>query len=152
MKSKKEKATIRNAEREDLQAIYNLVVELATFEKEPEAVTSTIEDYEKAFDSGLIHAFVAEIDDKVVGMALYYVTFSTWKGQNLYLEDFYVKERYRSCGIGQRLLDEFIKKAKAMNCKMVKWQVLDWNENAIKLYKKNNAQIEKCWFDCKIFF
>ena len=143
---------IRSAQREDLQSIYNLVVELAIFEEEPDAVTSTLVDYEEAFDNGLIHAFVAEIANEVVGMALYYVTFSTWKGQNLYLEDFYVKESHRSFGIGQRLFDAYIKKASAMNSKMVKWQVLDWNEKAIKFYKKNNTMIEKCWFDCKIFF
>ena len=143
---------IRKAQREDLEGIYGLVKELAEFEKEGDAVKSSREDYEKAFDEDLIRAHVAEIDGKIVGMALYYMTFSTWRGHMLYLEDFCVTEQYRSRGIGQKLFEAYINEAKERGCKMVKWEVLDWNERAIKFYKRNNATIEKHWWDGKIIF
>jgi len=86
---------VRDAVREDLSSILGLVVELAVYEVEPDAVTASIDDYYRAFDEGLIRAHVAVDDGEVVGMALYYMTFSTWKGHMLHLEDFYVKEAYR---------------------------------------------------------
>ena len=143
---------IRIAKRSDVEAIYHLVVQLAIFEKEPDAVTSTLEDYLTSFDNGLIEALVATEDSQVIGMALYYMTFSTWKGKMLYLEDFYVKEKYRSLGTGQQLFDAFINVAKAKGCSMVKWQVLDWNKAAIKFYKRNGATIEDHWYNGKVIF
>ena len=143
---------IRKARREDIDGIYGLVKELAEFEKEGDAVKSSREDYEKAFDEDLIRAHVAEVEGKIVGMALYYMTFSTWRGHMLYLEDFCVTEKYRSKGIGQKLFDAYINEAKDRGCKMVKWEVLDWNERAIKFYKRNKATIEKHWWDGKIIF
>ncbi|MEM9548123.1 MAG: GNAT family N-acetyltransferase [Bacteroidota bacterium] len=143
---------IRKAIRKDLNGIYQLVKGLAVYEEEPEAVTTTIQDYEKAFDEGLIHAHVAEDDGKIVGMAFYYMTFSTWRGHMLYLEDFYVRDEYRSQGLGQQLFDAYIDEAKSRGCKMVKWEVLDWNEKAVKFYERNGATIEKQWWDGKIIF
>lgn len=143
---------LRKATKEDLQGILDLVVGLAVYEKEPDAVTATIEDYTKAFQEGLISAHVAVDGDQLVGMALYYMTFSTWRGHMLYLEDFYVMEEYRSSGIGQLLFDEYLAEAKSRECKMVKWEVLDWNLKAVKFYEKNGAIIEKYWWDCKIIF
>ena len=143
---------IRKAERKDLQSILDLVIELAVFEKEPDAVKATIADYERAFDEELTSAHVAELDGKVVGMALYYMTFSTWKGHMLHLEDFYVQAAYRSSGIGQMLFDKFIEESKVRKCAMVRWQVLDWNTNATKFYERNGATVEKNWWNCKIIF
>ena len=85
-------------------------------------------------------------------MTLYYMTYSTWKGKMLYLEDFVVKADQRNKGIGQLLFDAFIEVAKAKKCRMVKWQVLDWNEPAIRFYEKNNATIETEWWTAKIIF
>jgi GNAT superfamily N-acetyltransferase len=95
---------------------------------------------------------VAELNDEILGMALYYMTFSTWRGSMLYLEDFYVSENYRSAGIGQLLFDAYINEAKERGCKMVKWEVLDWNTEAIKFYERNGAVIEKQWWKGKIIF
>ena len=143
---------IRKAIRSDLTGILGLVKELAIFEKEEDAVKARIDDYETAFDEGLISAHVAEKDGKIIGMALYYMTFSTWKGHMLYLEDFYVTEHHRSGGVGQKLFDAYLQEAKDRGCKMVKWEVLDWNDKAIKFYKRNGATIETQWWDGKIIF
>jgi len=143
---------IRKAKRDDLGGIYQLVKDLAIYEEEPDAVKSTLEDYQKAFDENLISAHVAEENGSIIGMALYYMTFSTWRGHMLYLEDFYVKEQHRSSGTGQQLFDAYINEAKSRGCKMVKWEVIDWNEKAIKFYERNGATIEKHWWDGKIIF
>lgn len=143
---------IRKAKLEDYSSILDLVVELAVFEEEPDAVTAKLDDYKKAFSEQLINAHVAEDNGQVVGMALYYMTFSTWKGHMLYLEDFYVKESYRSHGVGQLLFDAFIGVAKERKCKMVKWQVIDWNDKAVKFYERNGATVEKNWWNCKVIF
>lgn len=144
--------TIRKATLSDIPAIYGLVVELAVFEKEPEAVTARLADYESAYEEGLIRVHVAEDDGAVVGMTVTYMTFSTWKGKMLYLEDFYVKATHRSQGVGQQLFDAYITEAKNLECSMVKWQVLDWNTEAIRFYERNEATIEKQWYNGKIIF
>ena len=148
----KGKPHIRFAESADLEAIRGLVIELAIFEKEPDAVLATNDDYLKAFESGLIKVLVAEIADQIVGMALFYDTFSTWKGKMLYLEDFVVKEKHRSEGIGKALFDATLAYAKESGCKLMKWQVLDWNEKAIKFYEREGAMIEREWWNGKIVF
>ena len=146
------KPIIRKATKADLTAILGLVVELAVYEKEPEAVTAKLRDYTQAYEDGLISAHVATIDEVVVGMALYYDTFSTWKGKMLYLEDFYVKSEFRSLGIGQLLFNAFIETAKLRACKMVKWEVIDWNDRAVQFYIDNGATIDKQWWNAKIIF
>lgn len=143
---------IRKARIDDVPSLYNLVYELAVFEKEPEALTTSLKSYEDAFSENLIDAIVAEDQGEIVGMVLYYMTFSTWKGKSLYLEDFYVKEAYRQFGIGQSLFDAYLEEAKARSAQMTKWQVLDWNEVGINFYKKNNAVIETNWWNGKIYF
>jgi len=143
---------IRKVQKNEISAVYDLIVELAIYEKEPNAVTAKIEDYYTSYDNGLIDMYVVVDSGNIVGMALYYMTFSTWKGKMLYLEDFYIKEEYRSKGTGQELFDAFIKEAKDQHCNMVKWQVLDWNVKAIKFYERNGAEIEKQWFNGKIIF
>lgn len=141
---------IRKAEKKDIPSIYNLVVELAVFENEPKAVTISIKDYENNFNEGLFEAIVAEQQGHILGMALYYMTFSTWKGKMLYLEDFVVTKSSRKKGIGQLIFDAVILEAQKKKAKLLKWQVLDWNKPAIIFYKKNNALIEKEWYNGKL--
>jgi len=147
-----ENITLRKAKREDLNDIRQLVVELAIFEKEPDAVKATLKDYQDAFDSELITCIVAEDDSITIGMTLFYDTFSTWRGKMLYLEDFYVKPEYRGKGVGSALFDAVVAEAKATGCKMMKWQVLDWNQSAIDFYDVKGATIEREWYNGKIIF
>lgn len=144
---------IRQATADDLPAIYRLVAELAEYEKEPEALTATIEDYRKDFAAGFFEAVVAEdtASGHIAGMALYYLTYSTWKGRMLYLEDFVVESASRQMGLGQQLFEAVFDRARAHACRLVKWQVLDWNEPAIAFYRKQGAIIEDNWWSCKIF-
>lgn len=142
---------IEPAQREDMPAIHKLVGELAIYEKAEQEFVASLEDYYHGFDARVFEAIVARVNGQVVGMALFYLTYSTWKGRMLYLEDFVVLEAHRKEGLGQLLFDAFIDRAKAMECRLVKWQVLDWNEPAIKFYRKNNAIIEKEWWNGKIF-
>ncbi|MEM9917045.1 MAG: GNAT family N-acetyltransferase [Bacteroidota bacterium] len=142
---------LRKAQYEDLEAIYGLVYELAVYEKEPEALVASLEDYQENFTQGVFETIVAEENGRIVGMALYYMTYSTWKGRMLYLEDFIVTESHRRRGIGQLLFDAFIQEARHQKARLTKWQVLDWNQAAINFYEKNKASIEKGWWNVKIF-
>lgn len=148
----KMEVTTRKGTYEDLAAVHQLVYELALYEKEPEALTATLADYQTDFKAGYFETEVAEINGEVVGMVLFYNTYSTWKGRMMYLEDFVVKEDQRGRGIGQLLFDRFLAIAREKGARMVKWQVLDWNTPAIEFYKKNKAIIEKGWWNGKIFF
>lgn len=143
--------TIRKATSADLQAIHNLVRELAVYEKAEKEFVASLEDYQSDFAADIYQAHVAAVDGQVVGMALYYMTYSTWKGRMLYLEDFVVLGKYRRLGLGQMLFDAFLQEAKERQCRLVKWQVLDWNEPALRFYRKNKAVIEKEWWNGKIF-
>jgi len=149
---KLDRITISDAHETDLEQVFNLVKQLALYEKEPASVTTDIDEYRKCFKEGVFEAVLAKLDDEIVGMALYYVTFSTWRGKMMYLEDFIVQEEYRKMGIGELLFDEYIKISKLKNAKMVKWQVLDWNKPAVKFYEKKGATIEKNWWNGKIIF
>ncbi len=142
---------VRKATKNDLEAIYGLVKELAIYEKEPEAVTATLEDYQNDFAEGVFEANVALYGEEIVGTTIYYMSYSTWKGKMLYLEDFVVKEAFRQKGVGQLLFDAYLAVAKEKKAVMVKWQVLDWNEPALNFYERNNAIIEKNWWSGKIF-
>ncbi len=143
---------IRKGEKKDLPGVLELIHELAAFEKAPDAVTNTIKEMEQdAFGVQPVFEFhVAETEGRIVGITLYYIKYSTWKGRGLYLEDLVVTEKYRGQGIGKKLLDVFMQEAKAMGAKQVHWQVLDWNTPAINFYKKINASIEAEWWDCKM--
>jgi GNAT superfamily N-acetyltransferase len=143
---------IRKGTKTDLPAVLNLVKELAIYEKAPNEVTVTLSDMERdGFGENPIFSFfVAETDGKVVGIALYYIKYSTWKGKCVFLEDIIVTEAYRQYGIGKKLFDEVVKVAKAMNVKRLEWQVLEWNEPAIKFYKKLNAHFDEEWINCKL--
>ncbi|HHB78367.1 MAG TPA: GNAT family N-acetyltransferase [Saprospiraceae bacterium] len=140
---------IRKAQYVDLESIREMVVELAIFEREPDAVTATLADYQKLFKEGLFDCIVAEIDNRIIGIALYYDTFSTWKGKMMYLEDIVVHQTYRNQGIGSLLFEAFIKEAKENGAVLAKWQVLDWNKDAIKFYENKKAYVEKGWWNVK---
>ncbi len=142
--------TIRKAIASDLPAIYNLVYELAVYEKEPHALTATLADYEQNFQNGIFEAHVVQLGDIIIGMGLYYLTYSTWKGRMLYLEDFIITEHHRRRGYGQLLFEAIVQEARKKAAVLLKWQVLDWNIPAIKFYKKNRAIIEKDWWNGKI--
>ncbi len=148
----KNKIQLRPIENRDLKAVLGLVKELAIYEKEPEAVSASVSDYISAFESGWFKGEVAEFDQEIVGMTIYYNTFSTWKGRMMYLEDFYVKPSHRRYGIGSLLFESFLANSKAAGCVLVKWQVLDWNELALDFYAKQNAEIQKNWWNGIIRF
>jgi len=139
--------TIRKADKNDLAAIHALVTELAVYENEPDAVTATLTDYKTDFEAGIFQAQVAEDEEGIVGMALYYMAYSTWKGRMLFLEDFVVTQRYRRKGVGKLIFEAVIEEARRLKANRMKWQVLDWNEPAINFYKKYNARIESGWLN-----
>lgn len=142
---------IRKATANDLPAIHALVAELARYEKAEEEFIASLEDYRRDFAEGVFQSIVAEVDGQVVGMMLYYMTYSTWKGKMLYLEDFVLLEQFRRQGIGTRLFDAFLEEARSLGCRLVKWQVLDWNKPALDFYEKYQAIIEKEWWNGKLF-
>lgn len=139
--------TIRNAQKEDMAKVLELIKELAVFEEEPDAVEVTVEELENdGFGSApAFHCFVATVNYQVVGAALVYTRFSTWKGKILHLEDLIVNETMRGYGIGTALLDEVVKYGHQMNAKRINWEVLDWNTKAIALYEKKGAKILRDW-------
>jgi GNAT superfamily N-acetyltransferase len=141
---------IRFAHAADAPAIHALVRELAIFEKAPEAHTATINDYIADMEAGFFQCLVAEVAGQVVGIALYHRAYSTWRGRQMYLEDFVVAEAYRSLGIGQLLFDKVVAEARKDKCLQLKWQVLDWNTDAIRFYKRQDADIESEWLTGKL--
>lgn len=143
---------IRKATIHDMEDVRQLVIALAIYEKEPEAVIATTNDYKEAFEKGIFEVMVAVDGSKIIGMVLYYMTFSTWKGKCMYLEDFFVLPEYRKLGIGQQLFDAYIEATQRSGARMAKWQVLDWNESAHEFYRKNNAILETNWWNGKMHF
>ncbi|MDQ3277089.1 MAG: GNAT family N-acetyltransferase [Bacteroidota bacterium] len=144
--------TIRRAVREDCARILELVKELAEYERAPQEVTVTLEHFEESGfgEKPVWWAFVAELDGRVEGFALYYIRFSTWKGQRMYLEDFLVTEKLRGQGIGKRLFDTLIVEAREKGFTGIVWQVLEWNEPAINFYKKYKANFDAEWVNCSV--
>jgi GNAT superfamily N-acetyltransferase len=140
---------IRIVRKEDCPRLLELVHELALFERAPAEVTVTLDEFEDAGfgDTPVWKAFVAEVDHVIVAFALYYVRYSTWKGCRMYLEDLIVTEEMRGKGLGKLLFDRLITEAKEMGFTGMVWQVLDWNEPAIKFYKKYEASIEAGWLN-----
>ena len=145
---------IRKAVRKDCARMMELIQELATYEKAPDEVTVSLSHFEESgFGQNPVWwAFVAEVSGVVVGMALYYVRYSTWKGQRMYLEDLLVTEEMRGKKIGSLLFDALIQEAKDKKFIGMNWQVLDWNEPAINFYKKYNASLDPEWLNCAISF
>jgi GNAT superfamily N-acetyltransferase len=140
---------IRFAVKEDCVRLLELIHELAVYEKAPEEVTVTLEEFEQAgFGlSPVWKAFVAEKNGTIVGFALYYTRYSTWKGCRLYLEDFIVTENERGNGVGKLLFDSVVNEAKDKGYNGMVWQVLDWNEPAINFYNKYSASLESGWLN-----
>lgn len=145
---------IRRAQLTDCKRLLELIQELADYEKAPQEVTVTLEHFiESGFgEKPVWWAFVAEVDGNVEGFALYYIRYSTWKGQCLYLEDFYVTEKLRGNGTGKLLFDRVIEEAKEKGFNRMVWQVLDWNEPAINFYKKYDAVLDPEWINGTLYF
>lgn len=131
-----------------MPAVLELIKELAEFEKEPDAVVTTVEILEEEGfgENPLFHVFVAEVEGKIEGMALVYYRFSTWKGRTLHLEDLIVREEKRGTGLGNALYKTVIKYAKEQGLRRVEWVVLDWNKHAIDFYERSGANILKGWY------
>jgi GNAT superfamily N-acetyltransferase len=131
----------------DMKAVLDLIQELATFENEPDAVLVTVEDLirDGFCEQPLFHVFVAEVQSEVVGIALYYYRYSTWKGKTIHLEDLVVNEKMRGLGVGFALYSEIIKQAKKDKVRRIEWAVLDWNTPAIEFYKKSGARVLDDW-------
>lgn len=147
------KINIRKAVKDDCQSMMQLIKELAVYEKAPEEVTVSFDHFVKSGfgETPVWWAFVAEVDEKVVGFALYYIRYSTWKGQRLYLEDILVNEPYRGNGIGKLLFDRLLEEVKEKKFSGMVWQVLDWNEPAINFYKKyTGVNFDNEWVNCSL--
>ena len=144
---------IRVASANDCSEILELIKELAVFEKQPDAVILSEEELIKsAFsENPWVYVYVAEMDSKVVGMALYYFGFSTWKGRSLHLEDLIVNEKYRKLGIGKALMNQVLQIAKTEKVQRMSWEVLDWNTPAIEFYKSLGTMFYKDWWLCRLF-
>ena len=145
---------IRPAVKEDCKRMMELIHELAVYEKAPEQVVVNFEHFVASGfgEKPVWWALVAEVDGKVEGMALYYIRYSTWKGQRMYLEDLVVAENMRGHKIGSLLFDALIEEAKAKNFNGMNWQALDWNEPALNFYRKYNSGFDPEWVNCAIDF
>ena len=145
---------IRKGIREDVPVMFELIKELALYEKAPEQVTNTVEQmYLDGFgENPIFGSIVAEVEGEVVGLALYYYRYSTWKGKRLYLEDLIVSEKMRGKGLGEKLLEATIQQGKDDACTGVMWQVLDWNEPAINFYKKFGTKMDGEWINVHLDF
>ena len=141
------KFKIRNAAPADMPRVLELIKELASFEKEPDAVLVSLEELTKAGfgDDPLYHCFVAEVENKVEGMALVYPRYSTWQGPVIHLEDLIVSKFMRGKGIGSALLVQVVKYGKEKGVRRIGWEVLDWNEPAIKFYESKGANVMRDW-------
>ena len=143
---------IRKANLKDAKAILDFVKDLAAFERQPDAVIiDENEIIKQAFsDNPLIYIYVAEAADAVIGIALFYYRFSTWKGKSLHLEDLIVNEEYRGKGVGKALMDKVLEVAHKENVGRMEWEVLEWNESAIKFYESLGTNIDPEWNLCKL--
>ncbi len=144
---------IQKALKQDCEAIMQLVHELAVYEKAPQEVTVTMEHFIKSGfgEKPVWEAFVAKENDVVKGFALYYIRYSTWKGQRMYLEDLLVTEEMRGKGVGKLLFEKLIEECNEKKYSGLVWQVLDWNEPAINFYKKfDGVQFDAAWVNCSM--
>lgn len=143
---------IRKGLKTDLQAVLGLIRELAVFEKAPNEVTVTLQSMEQdGFGPDAVYqVHVAETDGTIVGIAIFYTAYSTWKGKYIYLEDLIVTEAWRGKGVGSKLFDSVAAYAANNHAVLMKWQVLDWNTPAIEFYKKYGASIENEWLNGRL--
>lgn len=148
----KPKVHLRKAQSSDMEAVLSLIKELAVYENAGHEVTNTVANLiEDGFgDQPIFKCIVATNDNVVIGFALYYTSYSTWKGKCLYLEDFLVTEAWRRKGVGKLLFDEVFRIAKETKARRFEWQVLDWNQPAINFYKKYEANLDETWINCKL--
>lgn len=138
---------IRPGTKDDMPAVLDLIRELAAFEREPHAVVVTVDELVKdGFGQDpLFYTLVAETGDRIIGMALFYYRYSTWKGKTIHLEDLIVKQDQRGTGAGSALYKEVIKFAKQEGVRRVEWVVLNWNTHAIEFYERSGAAILQDW-------
>lgn len=143
---------IRKGTIDDLPQVLSLVKELAEYERAPQEVTNTLDDMKRdGFGNDQVFKFfVAESTEGIIGIALYYTAYSTWKGRTLFLEDLVVTEKLRRSGIGKMLFDAVAKEAKVTGAKRFSWQVLDWNKPAIAFYEKIGANLDDEWINCRM--
>jgi GNAT superfamily N-acetyltransferase len=140
-------AIIRKGQQEDMPAVLDLIKELALFEKEPQEVVVTVADLVRdGFqEKPLFYTFVAEVNEEIVGVALYYHRYSTWKGRTIHLEDLIVNEKMRGTGLGSTLYAEIMKQGKKDGVRRIEWNVLDWNTPAVDFYIKSGAKVLEDW-------
>ena len=141
---------IRPARPEDVYAVHQLICELAAYERAPQEVSNTPERMlAEGFgrEGNWFGCAVAVQAESIIGMALWYFRYSTWKGRCLYLEDFYVQSEYRRTGIGSKLFDHVLAYAREQQCSRLVWQVLEWNEPAIRFYQKYNSHLDPEWLN-----
>ena len=138
---------IRKGTKEDMPAVLGLIKQLALFEKEPDAVVISAQDLVRdGFgETPMFGTFVAEVENEIIGAALFYFRYSTWKGKTIHLEDLIVTENKRGTGAGFALYSEVIKEGKRQNVRRIEWNVLDWNEPAIRFYEKSGAKVFEDW-------
>lgn len=161
------KIKVRKAKKEDLPSVLSLIKELASYEKAPEEVKVTAKELEKdgfgkkkifeCFVACLTPSFPPLLEERgpegaVVGIALYYIKYSTWKGKCIYLDDIIVTESLRGHGIGKQLFEAVLQVAKKMKARKLEWQVLEWNKPAINFYKKYSTVFDAEWINCKLAF
>jgi len=144
--------TIRTADKADCSRLLELIKELAVYEKAPDEVTVSLEEFEQAgFGKNPVwKAFVAEENGIIQGFGLYYIRYSTWKGCRMYLEDLLVTEKMRGKGLGKMIFDRLIEEAREKNFKGMTWQVLDWNDPAINFYEKYDAEFDSGWINVSL--
>jgi GNAT superfamily N-acetyltransferase len=144
---------IREAKPGDETEIFNLIYALAIYEKAPEQVTNTPQQLAiDLFEDKICSAIVAEENKQIVGFSLYYISYSTWKGRCLYLEDFFVIPEKRKLGIGEELFKKTVEIAKEIGVKRMDWQVLEWNTPALNFYRKHEAILDPEWINGRLFF
>ncbi|MCW5911702.1 MAG: GNAT family N-acetyltransferase [Cyclobacteriaceae bacterium] len=143
---------IRKGQQKDIPRVFELVMELAEYERAPHEVTNSIKQMEQdGFgENPLFGFFVAEDEDGIQGISLYYYRYSTWKGKRLYLEDIIVTESKRSKGLGKALFDATMKQAIEAACTGMMWQVLDWNKPAIAFYQSYGSKLDNEWVNCHL--
>jgi len=144
---------IRRVQPKDVNAVFDLIKGLATYENEPDGVSNTVEKlHNDLFIHKYCEAFVAEKEGRIIGFSLFYTSYSTWKGPCLYLEDLFVVPEERSTGVGSLLFDKVVGEAKSRGVARMDWQILNWNQLAIDFYLRKKATIDKDWYNGRLFF
>lgn len=148
-----EEFSVRKIKKGEEGAVLSLIQELADYEKEPNAVIVTPEQLAvDLFEDPICSCFVLLTENKIVGMALYYTSYSTWKGRCLYLEDLYIQPEYRQKGGGELLFNRLLEEARKSGVKRMDWQVLEWNKPAIAFYEKIGATLDPEWWNGRMHF